>query len=175
MTGGMGFRACSARRQSDARRCPLWVRSGHGAIKLRCPLYPRKRTFAHAIRMSASLIGSLGSSAFRLSTAAVLTSLAGSCFSTESAPRALPSWDPRTRWNNLCRGLAAAVGRSKRTCELTSSIVPRGTPFHRWWSSSFLLSHLIPNGRSCCSSFSGPSELSAINPDAVHDHGQALS
>ena len=29
------------------------VKSGHGAIKLRCPLYPRKRTFARAIRMSA--------------------------------------------------------------------------------------------------------------------------
>jgi len=35
--------------------------------------------------MSASLIGRLGSSAFRVSTAAVSTSLAGSCFSTESA------------------------------------------------------------------------------------------
>jgi hypothetical protein len=33
--------------------CPLWVRSGHGAIKLQCPLYPQKRTSAHAIRMSA--------------------------------------------------------------------------------------------------------------------------
>jgi hypothetical protein len=43
--------------------------------------------------------------------------------------KALPSWDPKTRWNNLLGGLA--VGRSKRTCELTSSIVPRGTPFHR--------------------------------------------
>ena len=42
---------------------------------------------------------------------------------------AVPSWDPRTRWNNLWGDLA--VGRSKRTCELTSSIVPRGTPFHR--------------------------------------------
>src|SRR5262249_16461864 len=38
-------------------------------------------------------------------------------------------------------------GRSKRLCELTSSIVPRGTSFHRaWWSSSFLLSRLIPRG-----------------------------
>jgi hypothetical protein len=35
--------------------------------------------------MSASLIGRLGSSAFRLSTSTVLVSLAGSCFSTESA------------------------------------------------------------------------------------------
>jgi hypothetical protein len=45
--------------------------------------------------------------------------------------KALPSWDSRTRWNNLYRGLAVAVGRSKRTCELTSSVVPRGTSFHR--------------------------------------------
>src|SRR5204863_10191140 len=44
---------------------------------------------------------------------------------------ALPSWDSRIRWNDLWGGLAAIVGRSKRTCELTSSIVPRGTPYHR--------------------------------------------
>ena len=37
--------------------------------------------------MSASLIGRLGSSAFRLSTSAVSTSLAGSRFSSELAPR----------------------------------------------------------------------------------------
>src|SRR6476661_3544797 len=36
--------------------------------------------------MSASLIGRLGSSAFRLSTTAMSMSLAGSCFSSESAP-----------------------------------------------------------------------------------------
>ena len=44
---------------------------------------------------------------------------------------ALPSWGSRIRWNDLWGGLAAVVGRSKRTCELTSSIVPRGTPYHR--------------------------------------------
>src|SRR5215472_8901194 len=37
--------------------------------------------------MSASLIGRLGSSAFRLTTTALSMSLAGSCFSSESAPR----------------------------------------------------------------------------------------
>src|ERR1039458_7930533 len=37
--------------------------------------------------MSASLIGRLGSSTFRLSTTAVLMSLTGSRFSSESAPR----------------------------------------------------------------------------------------
>ena len=45
---------------------------------------------------------------------------------------ALPSWDPRTRRNNLLDDLAVGVtGRSKQTYELTSSIVPRGTSFHR--------------------------------------------
>ena len=34
-------------------------------------------------------------------------------------------------------------GRSKRTCELTSSIVPRGTSSTARWSSSFLLLDLI--------------------------------
>jgi hypothetical protein len=34
-------------------------------------------------------------------------------------------------------------GRSKRPNELTSSVVPRGTSFHRWVELDFLLSHLI--------------------------------
>src|SRR5450759_1995700 len=47
--------------------------------------------------------------------------------------RALPAWDSKTRRNNLWGGLAVSQtdGRSKRTYELTSSIVPRGTSFHR--------------------------------------------
>jgi hypothetical protein len=44
------------------------------------------RTSARLELMSASLIGRLGSSTFRLSTTTVLMSLAGSCFSSESAP-----------------------------------------------------------------------------------------
>src|SRR3989454_12383119 len=35
------------------------------------------------------------------------------------------------------------VGRLKRTHDLTSSIVPRGTSFHRWVELCFLLLHLI--------------------------------
>src|SRR6478672_4273184 len=76
-------------------------------------------------------------------TATVSTSLAGSCFSSESAPRALPSWDSKTRRNNLLVGLA--VSRTKRTHELTSSIVPRGTSFHCSVDLGFLLSALILN------------------------------
>jgi hypothetical protein len=64
--------------------------------------------------------------------------------------------------------------RFKRTYELTSSIVPRGTSFHRSVelecpsigldAARFLCC--------CCGLFSGPAELGAVNPYAVHDHGQ---
>ena len=33
-------------------QCPLWVISGHLQCKKECPLYPRKRTFAAAIKKS---------------------------------------------------------------------------------------------------------------------------
>ena len=64
-------------------------------------------------------------------------------------------------------------GRSKQTCELTSSIVPPGTLFHRLVELEFPPIALDPERSSRCSSFSGPSELGAISPDAVHNHGQA--
>ena len=80
------------------------------------PPHPRARTHKIAIcdndlgsSISASLIGRLGSSAFRLFTTAVAMPLAGLCFSSESAPGALPSWDSKTRWNNLWRGLAVSL------------------------------------------------------------------
>ena len=119
----------------------------------------------------ASLIGRSGSSTFRLSAAAVSMSLTGSRFFSNRpfrvkhfqtirrcsvdvahglallfgiGAKALPLWDSRMRWSNLCSGLAVRRnGRSKRTCELTSSIVPRGTSSTARWSSSFLLLDLI--------------------------------
>src|SRR5262249_60337183 len=33
--------------------CPLWVNNGHQRMSAQCPLYPRKRTLAERIRMSA--------------------------------------------------------------------------------------------------------------------------
>src|SRR6266567_3149754 len=190
--------------------------------------------------MGTSLIGHSGSSAFRLSTTTVSMSLTGSCFSSESAPGALPSWDSRTRWNNLSGGLAVrrtvgpsghgnfsnrpfrvkrfqtihhysvdvahglvllfgigtrgpsimgfedeveqsfgrpcrqTNGRSKRTCELTSSVVPRGTSFHRSVELECPSIGLDAARFSCCCCglFSGPAELGAVNPYAVHDHSQ---
>ena len=51
-------------------------------LRCECRLLAQLRPSA----MSASLIGRMGSSAFRLSTTAMSMSLAGSCFSSESAP-----------------------------------------------------------------------------------------
>ena len=65
-------------------------------------------------------------------------------------------------------------GRSKRTSELTSSIVPRGTPFHRSVELEFSPIGCDPAQYSCCSRglFPGPAELGAVNPYAVQDHGE---
>ena len=95
--------------------------------------------------MSASLIGRSGSSAFRLSTNSVSTPLAGSCFSSESAPRPFHHGISKTRWNNLWGGLA--VRRTVGPSGHTISPHPSSREGHHStarWNSSFLLSHLIP-------------------------------
>ena len=97
--------------------------------------------------MSASLIGHSGSSAFRLSTTTVSMSLTGSCFSSESAPGALPSWDSRTRRNNLSGGLA--VRRTAGPSGHANSPHPSSREGHHAtarWSSGFLLLDLILHG-----------------------------
>jgi hypothetical protein len=81
--------------------------------------------------MSASLIGPSGSSTFRLSINAVSMSLAGSCFSSESAPGPFHHGIRRRGGTIFWSALPLRNGGSKRTFELTSSIVPRGTSFHR--------------------------------------------
>src|SRR4249919_3955526 len=84
--------------------------------------------------------------------------------------KALPSWDPRTRWNNLLDGLAVRRnGRSKGTCELTSSIVPRGTSFHRRVELEFppIGSDLARLSCCCRGVIPGPAELGAVHPHAV--------
>src|SRR5208337_1741049 len=63
-----------------------------------------KRRFWNVLSTVASLIGRLGSSAFRLSTAAVLMSLRGLALLFGIGTKALPSWGSKTRWNNLTGG-----------------------------------------------------------------------
>ena len=73
-----------------------------------------------------------------------------------------------------CRPCRELIGRSKRTNELTSSIVPRGTSFHRSVELDYSPIACDPVRFSCCCRglFPGPAELSAINPYAVHDYGE---
>ena len=68
----------------------------------------------------------------------------GSCFSSGIGTKALPSWDSKTRWNNLWGGLA--VRRTAGPSDRTNSPHPSSREGHRStarWSSSFLLLHLI--------------------------------
>src|SRR5262249_37870334 len=100
----------------------------------------RFQTIHHYSVDVASLIGHSGSSAFRLSTTTVSMSLTGSCFSSESAPGALPSWDSKTRWNNLLGGLA--VRRTAGPSGHANSPHPSSREGHHStarWSSSVLL------------------------------------
>src|ERR1043166_2052358 len=104
--------------------------------------------------MSPSLIGRLGSSTFRPSTTASVDVRHGLALLSGIGTRALPSWDSRIRWNNLMGG---------PTCELTSSIVPRGTSFHRVVELEFPPIGFDPARVSCCCRdlFPGPAELGA--------------
>ena len=90
---------------------------------------------------------------------------------------ALPSWDSKIRWNNLPRDLAVETnGRVKLTCDLTSSssredIFPllvelEFSSYRIRFCVVFML--LL----SCCCCFPSPSKIGAVNPYAVHDHGQ---
>src|SRR5215470_3163479 len=123
--------------------------------------------------MSASLIGRFGSSVFRLSSSAASMSLAGSCFSSESAPG--PFHDGIRERGGTIYGAAlpSMSGRPKQTFDLTSSIVPRGTSFHRVVELAFSPIGFDPGLSCCCDFLPGPTELGAVNPDAVHDDGQS--
>ena len=97
--------------------------------------------------MSASLIGRLGSSAFRLSTTTVSMSLTGSCFSSESAPRPFHHGIRRQggtiSWAALPSNLTAGPSGHANSPHPSSREGHRSTAR---WSSSFLLSDLILNG-----------------------------
>src|SRR3954451_6978472 len=72
-----------------------------------------KRVAARA--MSTSLIGSLGSSTFRLSIDAVWMFAHGLVLLFGIGTKALPLWDSKTRRNNPWGGLAVTVGPSGHT------------------------------------------------------------
>src|SRR5258706_7679420 len=75
--------------------------------------YGTKRTSQPDRRLSASLIGRLGSSAFRLSTTTVSMSLTGSCFSSESASRPF-QYGIRRRGGTIFRAALPSIERQNQ-------------------------------------------------------------
>ena len=108
------------------------------------------RTSPSCRSMSASLIGRLGSSTFRLSGYIHHCNVDvshGLALLFGIGTRALPSWDPRTRRNNLSVGLA--VSRTAGPSGHTNSPHPSSREGHlstARWNSGFLLSGLTLNG-----------------------------
>ena len=103
----------------------------------------QQRRFYYVREETASLIGRLGSSAFRLSTTAVSMSLTGSRFSSESAPR---PFHHGIRGRGGAISYAALRQTSAGPSGLTNSPHPSSREGHHStarWSSSFLLSGLI--------------------------------
>jgi hypothetical protein len=124
--------------------------------------------------MSASLIGRSRSSAFRLSTRQCrCRSRARASLRNRHQGPSIMGYEDEVE-QSFGRPCRQANGRSKRTCDLTSSIVPRGTSFHRSVELDCPPIGFDPARFSCCwrGLFPGPAELSAVNPYAVHDHGQ---
>src|SRR5262249_25166589 len=117
--------------------------------------------------MSASLIGRRVSSAFRLSTTSVSMSLTGSCFSSESAPRPFHHGIRRQGGTILATALPSECGR-----------VQADSPTHLIHRPARDIIPLLGGARGfllCCRCrglFSGPAELSAVHPYAVHDHSE---
>jgi hypothetical protein len=93
---------------------------------------------------SASLIGRLGSSAFRLSTNSSVDVAHGLSllFGLGTKGPSIMGFEDEVE-QSFGRPCRQCDGRFKRTYELTSSIVPRGTSFHRWVELDLVLSHLI--------------------------------
>ena len=117
------------------------------AVTLRMSLIGPSRRFAASSNLVASLIGHSGSSAFRPSAAAVCRYRSRARASLRNRPKALPSWDSRTRRNNLSGGLASR--RTVGPSDQANSPHPSSREGHHstaGWSSSFLLSDSILHG-----------------------------
>jgi len=97
--------------------------------------------FCDATSMSASLSGRLGSSAFRLSTITVSTSLAGTRFSSESAPGPSIMGSEDKVEQSLGRPCPTAGPSGHANSPYPSS--REGHHSTDWWISCFLLSRLV--------------------------------
>src|SRR5262245_663852 len=73
-------------------------------------------------------------------------------------------------WMSAYAAARVVLCSAHRTPPYRGDANPQGTSFHRLVELEYLLSDLIGCHAGCGPP--GPLELGAINPDAVHDHGQ---
>src|ERR1700730_16959835 len=125
-----------------------------------------------------SLIGRLGSSAFRLSTTTVSMSLAGSCFSSESAPG--PFHHGIRRRGGTIFGSALPSVERQVQADIRSHLIHR--PARDIIPPLGGAREFPPIGfaparfsRVCSGLFGGPPELGVVDPNAVHGYGQPTS
>ena len=122
--------------------------------------------------MSASLIGRLGSSTFRLSTTAVLMSLAGSRFSSESALR--PFHHGVRRRGGTIYWAALPSDEQQVQADIRTHLIHRPArdiiPPRVELEFPPIASDPLGFSYRCYSP--GPAELGAVNPDAMHDHAK---
>ena len=131
------------------------------------------RTFRNVRCSVASLIGRLGSSVFRRSDRCSVDVAHGLVLLFGIGTKALPSWDSKTRWNNLWGGLA--VRRTAGPSDRTNSPHPSSREGHRStarWSSSFLRLHLILYSRHAVAACRVHRNSVPLDRYAVHDHSQ---
>src|ERR1700686_804585 len=97
-------------------------------------------------------------------------SLTGSCFSSESAPGPFHH-GIRRRGGTI---LWAAFPERQVQADIRTHLIHRpARDILPLLGGSRVFSYRIDlMCRSCCYGFPGPAELGAVNPDAVHDHGQ---
>src|SRR5512143_22465 len=119
--------------------------------------------------MSASLIGRCGSSAFRLSNRC--RSRARASLRNRHQGPSIMGFENKAE-QSFSRPCRRSDGKSKRTYDLTSSIVPRGTLCHHTVELTFSPIGFDLASSCCCSLLSAAAELGAVEPDAMHDHGQ---
>ena len=129
--------------------------------------------------MSASLIGRLGSSAFQVIHHPGVDVARGLALLFGIGSKALPVWGFEDEVEqSLGRPCRLADSRSKRTYELTSSIVPRGTSFHCRVELGFPPIGFDPVrvSCSCCGLLSGLTVTSFHHqPEAQHPNSSAIN
>jgi hypothetical protein len=119
----------------------------HRVRRRECPLLAQSGLLQRARPTSASLIGRSGSSAFQTIHQFSVDAARGLVLLFGIGTKALPSWDSKTRWNNLWGGLA--VKRTVGPSGHTISPHPSSREGHHStarWSSRVLLSGLILHG-----------------------------